>query len=511
MPDLSSSGSSAFLEFGGPRKGRNYNYTEIYNKDNLGDEMKENARVWSVYLDEGENYDADMIQSFRNILDGLLIFASLFSAVVTTFVAQTSQALISDNTQIMASLMFENNQLLRAAGNITKVSEVPSAALKPGDSTYTRADVWVNGLFFPSLALSLSVALVTVMIKQWIQAYPTFVSGTAKDRALRRHFRFLGIEKWRVRSIIECLTLILHASVALFLIGLAIYVFQLSSSISWSVIFIAASTFLFYIVSSILPAIFIDCPYRVPFTLSLAQYVLAIFRWARCAFVEHFSKSTSTHSIRFVHGRSVNYSSNRIEWLSALGSKYRTAKESDAIYHNTSSFHKPNSLVNQTACDALYWVFNYSSNQFVKEIVVEAVVGMLHEWSMAQKHSPIPHATPSANNLDSHPLQHDLFPATVVFCLQMLSHAPSTITEDDPYPNPWSRLVSTITTVTGSSDGQLINSLGIHDQDLREQLQGELDAAYQASIAKNDRILSQYLVQWGCHASSSLADHTSRG
>ncbi|KAG6809212.1 hypothetical protein H0H93_016013 [Arthromyces matolae] len=97
--------------------GRNHDYNAIYEAEPAGQESSENARVWRVYLDEADAYDTDMINSFETILDSLLVFASLFSAVVTTFVAQTSQVLQPDNAQITVSLLVETNQLLRAAGD----------------------------------------------------------------------------------------------------------------------------------------------------------------------------------------------------------------------------------------------------------------------------------------------------------------------------------------------------------------------------------------------------------
>ncbi|KAG6904943.1 hypothetical protein DXG01_006079, partial [Tephrocybe rancida] len=147
---------------------RNYDYTFKYPRDKRGEEHKENARVWNVYLDEAEIYDTEMIQNFRSILDGLLVFAALFSAIVTTFVAQTSQALQPDNAQITVSLLVETNLLLRAAGNVTTLNAIPHG-LSPGETTHTTIDAWVNGLFFSSLSLSLSSALLTVLAKQWIQ------------------------------------------------------------------------------------------------------------------------------------------------------------------------------------------------------------------------------------------------------------------------------------------------------------------------------------------------------
>ncbi|KIK49816.1 hypothetical protein GYMLUDRAFT_253539 [Collybiopsis luxurians FD-317 M1] len=48
---------------------RTYNYTEKYAPDPLGDEFKENARVWKVYLDEAESYDDDMLRGFKDTID----------------------------------------------------------------------------------------------------------------------------------------------------------------------------------------------------------------------------------------------------------------------------------------------------------------------------------------------------------------------------------------------------------------------------------------------------------
>ncbi|KIK54353.1 hypothetical protein GYMLUDRAFT_142411, partial [Collybiopsis luxurians FD-317 M1] len=51
---------------------------------------------WKVYLDETESHDEDMLKGFRDTIDTLLVFAALFSAVVTSFIIQTSQALQPD-------------------------------------------------------------------------------------------------------------------------------------------------------------------------------------------------------------------------------------------------------------------------------------------------------------------------------------------------------------------------------------------------------------------------------
>ncbi|KIK54349.1 hypothetical protein GYMLUDRAFT_142068, partial [Collybiopsis luxurians FD-317 M1] len=51
---------------------------------------------WKVYLEEAESHDEDVLKSFRDTIDTLLVFAALFSVVVTSFIIQSSQALQPD-------------------------------------------------------------------------------------------------------------------------------------------------------------------------------------------------------------------------------------------------------------------------------------------------------------------------------------------------------------------------------------------------------------------------------
>lgn len=55
---------------------RSYNYEERYAPDPINDEIKENARVWKVYLDEADSYDDEMLRGFKDTIDSLLVFVS---------------------------------------------------------------------------------------------------------------------------------------------------------------------------------------------------------------------------------------------------------------------------------------------------------------------------------------------------------------------------------------------------------------------------------------------------
>ncbi|KAJ6457653.1 hypothetical protein C8R45DRAFT_844223 [Mycena sanguinolenta] len=203
-------------------------YRLKYPDDEPGHELDENARVWLVYNDEASAYDTDWISALADSLDILLVFAGLFSAVLTTFVAQTSQALSTQSP----------------SGN----------------------DFWVNGLWFTSLTISLCVALFAVLSKQWLRQYLSIITGSGREQALIRQFRFDGLTTWRVQGIVGVLPILLHLSLILFLVGLIVFLHPLSIVMAWVSGGITFTAIALYTGATLLPLLFIQCPYRTTFT-----------------------------------------------------------------------------------------------------------------------------------------------------------------------------------------------------------------------------------------------------
>ncbi|KAK0442849.1 hypothetical protein EV421DRAFT_1657727, partial [Armillaria borealis] len=221
------------------------NYEEKYTEDAIYEETTPNARVWRTYEDESRIHDANMVEESRDNVDVLLVFAGLFSAVVTTFVVQTSQSLQPDYAAISASLLYESVLVQRAIANGSSVNAI---ALNPTISFVpATTDVWMNGLWFTSLFLSLTTALVAVLVKQWLHHHVAFPSGTPRDGVI------MGL-----------LPVLMHLALAIFLVGLVIFLQPLRQTLSW---FICAGTgvvYTAYVVATILPIIFPQCPYRTP-------------------------------------------------------------------------------------------------------------------------------------------------------------------------------------------------------------------------------------------------------
>ncbi|KAJ3832308.1 hypothetical protein F5878DRAFT_729394 [Lentinula raphanica] len=221
------------------------------------------ARVWWVYNDEAKAFDDDMVGELGEGLDVLLIFAGLFSAVITTFIAQTSQALSVDNTSLSVSFDKTITAILQANGNSSIISQIPAT-----DTSFSPAtgDIWVNGLWFTSLTIALSIALFAVLAKQWLRQYTSFVTGTSQERACIRQFRLNGLKKWKVPEIIGIFPILLHFSVMLFLTGLIIFLFPLNTQIAYVILGLTITTVLLYIAVTIVPFCIIQCPYRTTFS-----------------------------------------------------------------------------------------------------------------------------------------------------------------------------------------------------------------------------------------------------
>ncbi|KAF8910708.1 hypothetical protein CPB85DRAFT_1435178 [Mucidula mucida] len=137
------------------------------------------GQTYLICLEEYAKFDADRVEDWRDALDVLLVFAGLFSAVVSTFLTQTSQSLQVDYSQVSAYMMYEMLHLQRAMMDGRPASSVVSSNITPTSPVRpSRTDAWVNVLWYTSLALSLTTALMAVLTKQWIHQYMAVPSGT---------------------------------------------------------------------------------------------------------------------------------------------------------------------------------------------------------------------------------------------------------------------------------------------------------------------------------------------
>ncbi|KAL1689541.1 hypothetical protein GGG16DRAFT_57518 [Schizophyllum commune] len=299
------------LGSGAQREYRRRGYEDKYEDDALHEELGDDARIWRVMLDEGRANDAAMLQRFRDHLDVDLVFAGLFSAVLTTFVAQTSQA-PSDTGDTTIALLLELIAIQRAWANNPRVNDVASFSLPPPSPTPSP---WINRCWFLSLISSLLAAFGAVVVRQWLQEYESDITGPPKRRALVRHYRRVGLKLYKVHLIVPILPMLLHVSLLLFFVGLTLYVRQSDRSMSNGVIALTAAIYLVYLVTNLLPVFLPQCPYRSPLSTG-SHWIKAVITLLHTVLRRRFSVQLSQMLTSLGSCQTVLANSLRSCWLS---------------------------------------------------------------------------------------------------------------------------------------------------------------------------------------------------
>lgn len=307
------------------------------------------SSIWRAYLDESEICDREICEAHRGETNILLVFAGLFSAVVSTFIAQSLTNLQPNYQQLSALLVFDQINIQRAIANGTSLDTIRTSGADPTVGfTPKRLDSWVNGLWLASLTLSLSYAFLAVLADEWHSHYLSPVAGDPQVRSRTRQFRYTGLIEWRVSTLIRLLPLMLHLSLALFFVGLVLSLLPLQWQIALAIGMLSLATFMAYFVTNILSILYPQCPYKTP--LSSVGY--AIIMWI------------------------LRYSSTVQSAMSSLTSKFPPESKTleDFEIHDAERSRVKHDL------NALRWLYVGSSTSAIRHLVIHALSGLPLEY-----------------------------------------------------------------------------------------------------------------------------------
>ncbi|KAJ7584331.1 hypothetical protein C8J56DRAFT_1053783 [Mycena floridula] len=69
-----------------------------------------NPTLSSIYIREAKIYDEGMVARWKVLMDGLLLFAALFSAVVTAFIIEGYKTLSPDPSAMTVVLLYQKSK-----------------------------------------------------------------------------------------------------------------------------------------------------------------------------------------------------------------------------------------------------------------------------------------------------------------------------------------------------------------------------------------------------------------
>ncbi|KAJ7278771.1 hypothetical protein C8J57DRAFT_1573482, partial [Mycena rebaudengoi] len=227
---------------------------------NTGDEAAA-AKLWSVYISEAEKYDKALVESWKSNMGGMLIFAGLFSASLTAFLIESYKTLSPDSGDTTVLLLSQISLQLSAGANGSPLSVAPTAPFTPPITSLI-----CNALWFVSLGLSMSSALMATLLDQWARDFLHRSEMRTAPVVRARVFSYLyyGLKRFNMHAVVEVIPLLLHASLLLFLAGLVAFLLPVNRIIMGVAAGLLALLLLIYATLTILPMLYLDCPFRTP-------------------------------------------------------------------------------------------------------------------------------------------------------------------------------------------------------------------------------------------------------
>ena len=175
-----------------------------------------------------------------------------------------------------------------------------------------RSAVWINALWFSSLICSLSAASIGIMVKQWLHEAELGLAGSSREAARVRQYRYDGLRKWQVGTIVATLPVLLQLAAILFFAGLLILLWTLHPIVAAVASVLVGTLFFFFIVTIILPALVSDCTYHSPQALGIFLMSQAMGRL-----------------LRPILTRTAHLLEDRGAWISALHDTILSVAQSD--------------------------------------------------------------------------------------------------------------------------------------------------------------------------------------
>ncbi|PFH48908.1 hypothetical protein AMATHDRAFT_41916 [Amanita thiersii Skay4041] len=219
-----------------------------------------------------KKHDQDIYTTWKDEIEKLLIFASLFSATITAFTVESYKWLQEDYTKTSAHLLTQLPAQLSAIvsnnPNFNSSTTFLPTPLQP--FTPDPQSVRINTYWFLSLIICLSTVVCGILCNQWLREITTQEPLSTEQAIINRQMQLVGLIAWKVPQLINLLPVALQISLILFFVGILDLLWSLSRVVAIVASIAAGLVLTLLIFTTTAPIIQIFCE-RVP-TLNQCPY-----------------------------------------------------------------------------------------------------------------------------------------------------------------------------------------------------------------------------------------------
>ncbi|KAG8947838.1 hypothetical protein FRC03_000899, partial [Tulasnella sp. 419] len=200
--------------------------------EHFGDPISKDHRIWERYIEVAMAYDTEYVEAMTGDMENLLVFATLFSAIVTTCLLQYEQDLKGPEYDAPSYTAYALNFLINNQVNLILRSQgLPTNTFPKLSDPGPYFSTVAISLWYISLDCALLVAGGAVCVKQWLLQYERAnkLHRSAYERAIHRQQRYRNLEKWHVQEFADFLGSVMLFDMIPFLAG-SIYHYDVTNT-----------------------------------------------------------------------------------------------------------------------------------------------------------------------------------------------------------------------------------------------------------------------------------------
>jgi Family of unknown function (DUF6535) len=223
---------------------------------------------------------------------------------------------LKPNPQDTSAFYLENIYKLQLHAD-TNPSQPPTEVTPPPFSPQNYVII-VNTLWFLSLTIGLTSAMLALMLQQWARYLRDAqnLGHTPHDTARIHAFFARGVDRLGFSWVSDVMTFLIHTSLFLFFTGLLIYLFNINRTIFYFVVGWIAVAATVYLIITISPMVWADSPYYSPFS----SWTFRIYGWL--LYPVSFSKRLRDHAAKYSLGFSKGIEKMAAEFVSKNSSTF---------------------------------------------------------------------------------------------------------------------------------------------------------------------------------------------